>query len=210
MVRTVTVAAPGSGPSGVHRAVRHVVAAGVQPAKADMADFVVEPRAGGRWYEVGVDGSVHDTGPRARLRAARAARNRLATRRDWQYDPDLDHAGEVEVQFVAEGPHSTRVELEHRHFERHGDGAPGCRRRRRRRRVDLLPRRLRQGGGLTGEAGSARPAPGGPGRDTPWRPMDPDAAPAAAEDRARHWDGRYQRRTRPRCPGSRSTPPCPR
>src|ERR671912_1930042 len=30
--------------------------------EADMADFVVEPKVGGRWYEVGVDGNECDTG----------------------------------------------------------------------------------------------------------------------------------------------------
>ena len=92
---------------------------------SDMADFVMEPKAGGRWYEVGVDGAECDTGtvtvydPPARLVFA------------WQldgsfrYDPDPAHGSEVEVRFVAEGPSTTRVELEHRHFERHGDGAPG-------------------------------------------------------------------------------------
>jgi uncharacterized protein YndB with AHSA1/START domain len=90
---------------------------------SELADFIVEPRAGGRWYEVGVDGTECDTGrviafdPPDRLV--------LAWHLDgtWQYDPDPAHASEVEVRFIAEEPTRTRVELEHRGFERHGDHA---------------------------------------------------------------------------------------
>lgn len=95
--------------------------------KAEMADFVVEPKAGGRWYEIGMDGTECDTG---RVTAYEPPdRLVLAWHLDgnWQYDPDPAHASEVEVRFIAEGTDRTRVVLEHRHFERHGASAPTVR-----------------------------------------------------------------------------------
>lgn len=90
---------------------------------AEMADFVLEPEVGGRWYELGVDGKECETG---RVTAFDPPdRFTLAWHLDgsFQYDPDPAHASEVEVRFIAEGPTHTRVELEHRGFERHGAGA---------------------------------------------------------------------------------------
>jgi uncharacterized protein YndB with AHSA1/START domain len=46
---------------------------------------------------------------------------------DWAYDPDPGHASTVEVRFVAESQGRTRVELEHRDFDRHGEAADAIR-----------------------------------------------------------------------------------
>jgi uncharacterized protein YndB with AHSA1/START domain len=83
----------------------------------------LEPRAGGLATEIGphgfrVDwGRVLDWQPPERLVLA------------WQIgptrvpEPDPARASEVEVRFAPAGPESTRVSVEHRYFERHGDGA---------------------------------------------------------------------------------------
>src|SRR3981081_4521247 len=91
--------------------------------EADMADFVLEPKVGGRGYGLVVDGKECDPGrvtafePPDRLTLA------WHLNANWQYDPDPAHASEVDVRFIAEGPTHTRVELEHRGFVRHGLGA---------------------------------------------------------------------------------------
>ncbi len=83
---------------------------------------MLESRTGGRWYERDVDGSECDWG---KVIAFEPPRRLLVTwqiNASWQYDPDPAHASEIEVLFTEEGGH-TRVELEHRHIERHGAGA---------------------------------------------------------------------------------------
>lgn len=92
---------------------------------ARQAAVIIEPRPGGRWFERGEDGSECDWGkvlawePPARLLLSWQLNGRF------QYDPDL--VTEVEVRFVPEGPAATRVELEHRYFERAGDTAQALR-----------------------------------------------------------------------------------
>ena len=98
-----------------------------QIGQSPIRDFIMEPEVGGRWYELDEDGSECDTG--RVLAYEPPARVVLAWQLDqqWQYDPDAAHASEVEVRFVAEGPSQTRVELEHRGFERHGAGTDAVR-----------------------------------------------------------------------------------
>jgi Activator of Hsp90 ATPase homolog 1-like protein len=91
--------------------------------EAEMADFVLEPKVGGRWYEVGEDGQECETGHVMHFEPP--DRVTLAWHLDgsWQYDPDPAHASEVDVRFIAERPTRTRVELEQRGFDRHGGTA---------------------------------------------------------------------------------------
>jgi uncharacterized protein YndB with AHSA1/START domain len=90
--------------------------------QADMAEAILEPREGGRWYERGVDGSECDWG---RVLAWQPPHRLVVTWQingEWQYDPDPDHASEIEVRFTTDGPGQTVVELEHRHLDRLVDG----------------------------------------------------------------------------------------
>ena len=89
---------------------------------APIAETVFEPRAGGHIYDRAQDGS--------QCRWARVLAYEPPDRvmfswdisPQWQIEPDPDRTSEVEVRFVPEGPDRTRIELEHRHLDRHGPG----------------------------------------------------------------------------------------
>ena len=93
----------------------------------DIAETVFERRVGGSIYDRGVDGSECRW---ARVLAFEPP-ERVVFSWDigptWQIESDPDTASEVEVRFVAETPGRTRVELEHRNLDRHGDGWEGLR-----------------------------------------------------------------------------------
>jgi uncharacterized protein YndB with AHSA1/START domain len=88
----------------------------------DIAETIFEPRVGGHVYDRGVDGSE--------CRWARVLTyeppNRVVFSWDispqWQIETDIERTSEVDVRFIAEAPNRTRVELEHRNLDRHGDG----------------------------------------------------------------------------------------
>jgi uncharacterized protein YndB with AHSA1/START domain len=89
---------------------------------ADIAETIFEPRAGGHIYDRGVDGSECRW---ARVLAYEPP-DRVVFSWDisprWQIETDIEKTSEVEVRFNAESADRTRVELEHRNLDRHGDG----------------------------------------------------------------------------------------
>lgn len=93
--------------------------------KSALKSAVIEPRAGGRWYEIGQDGAQCDWGEV--LAWEPPSRVLLAWRigADWRFDPTL--LTEVEVRFIKLSEKVTRVELEHRLLENLGDAAEATR-----------------------------------------------------------------------------------
>ncbi|MFC7623617.1 SRPBCC family protein [Microlunatus sp. GCM10028923] len=87
-----------------------------------IAETVFELQAGGAVYDRGEDGS---TCRWARVLVfeppARFVISWDITPR-WEIETDPARCSEVEVSFVGEGESQTRVVLEHRHLDRHGDG----------------------------------------------------------------------------------------
>jgi uncharacterized protein YndB with AHSA1/START domain len=90
--------------------------------EVDIAESVFEPRAGGHIYDRGIDGSECRW---ARVLAYEPPERVVFTwdiNLQWQIESDPEKASEVEVRFIPETAERTRVELEHRHLDRHGAG----------------------------------------------------------------------------------------
>ena len=87
-----------------------------------IAETVFEPQVGGNIFDRGADGSECRW---ARILAYDPP-NRVVFSWDigptWQVEADPELTSEVEVTFTAETPDRTRIELEHRHLDRHGPG----------------------------------------------------------------------------------------
>ena len=83
-------------------------------------ESVLEPYVGGRWYTRHEDGTDVVVG---HVRVWQPAERLVVTWEispDWKPDPRPAFTSEVEVRFIAESGGRTRVELEHRNFERLG------------------------------------------------------------------------------------------
>ena len=87
----------------------------------DAAEVVVEARAGGRWFERAADGTECEWGRILAWEPPTRVVFGWHLGPGWEYDPDPAKSTEVEVRFISEGATKTRVELEHRGFEVHGE-----------------------------------------------------------------------------------------
>lgn len=92
-----------------------------------IAETVFEPRIGGHVYDRGTDGSECRW---ARVLAYEPPHRLLLSwdiSPQWRLETDPDRTSEWEVRFIAETANRTRVEIEHRNLERHGQGWEGVR-----------------------------------------------------------------------------------
>jgi uncharacterized protein YndB with AHSA1/START domain len=87
---------------------------------APMAAAILEPRVGGRWYELGTDGSECEWG----MVLAWDPPHHLAVTwhldGDFRYDPAVERSSRVDVRFRAQEDGTTWVELEHSGLDHHG------------------------------------------------------------------------------------------
>jgi uncharacterized protein YndB with AHSA1/START domain len=90
--------------------------------RGELAEMVFEPHVGGHIYDRGVDGSECRW---ARVLAYEPPRLLVFSwdiTTAWQLESDPERTSEVEVRFTDQGAGRTRVELEHRNLDRHGEG----------------------------------------------------------------------------------------
>jgi hypothetical protein len=100
--------------------------------RGDLA-IVLQDGVGGRIYERTPDGVEYDWGVVTRWNPP----TQLAYR--WHLRTDPENATEVEIRFVAQGGQATRIEIEHRGWERLADGEHEWRERNRAGWDTLIP-----------------------------------------------------------------------
>ena len=83
--------------------------------------IVFEPQTGGRIYELSADGTIHDWG---RVVEADRGKKLLFS---WYVGRAPHEASEIEIRFEDAGDKGTRVDLEHRNWDRFGAEAQAIR-----------------------------------------------------------------------------------
>ena len=90
---------------------------------APVRESIIEPFVGGRWYAKCEDGTEAVVGHVLIWQPGERFVVTWEINAEWKSDPRPSFTSEVEVQFTADTAGRTRVELEHRDFERMGPAA---------------------------------------------------------------------------------------
>jgi len=90
--------------------------------KGALEKAIIETRLGGRCYGREADGTECPWGTVLVWEPPRRFVIAWQITPEWGYEPDVTKSSEVEVQFTPQDGGGTRVDLEHRHFNRMGPG----------------------------------------------------------------------------------------
>jgi hypothetical protein len=93
----------------------------INPTKSPIAAIVIEPQVGGGWFERGQDGSECRWGTVLQWDPPHSVLLNWQIGTTWQFDAAMKTV--LELRFIAEDEHTTRVELEHRDLDHYGDQA---------------------------------------------------------------------------------------
>jgi uncharacterized protein YndB with AHSA1/START domain len=88
--------------------------------KSPMKEAIIESGVGGRCYTKQEDGTESDWGQILEWDPPNRFLMAWQITHEWGYEPDLAKSSEVEIRFTAQPGGGTRVDLEHRYFERMG------------------------------------------------------------------------------------------
>lgn len=88
--------------------------------KSPMKRAIIESSTGGRCYSEQEDGTDCEWGTVLVWEPPHRFVLAWQINEMWGYEPSIEKSSEVEVRFTPEADGSTRVDLEHRHFDRHG------------------------------------------------------------------------------------------
>jgi len=90
--------------------------------QGELEAMVVEAHPGGRIYDRATDGSECTWAHVLAYEPPRRFCFSWAVSLTWEVETDPAKRSEVDITFLAEAPDRTRVEVEHRELQRHGDG----------------------------------------------------------------------------------------
>jgi uncharacterized protein YndB with AHSA1/START domain len=89
--------------------------------KSPIKEVIIEPHLGGRWFEIGEDGSECQWGDVLSWEAPKQLVLAWRIGMNWTFDPSL--LTEIEVSFKDVGDGETEVRIQHSKFENFGDDA---------------------------------------------------------------------------------------